>query len=133
MSTTEIRSHVSVDELLNGVAQLETPELERFISRVLSLRAKRVSPSVSQDEAELLEKINQGLSSDVQQRYDELTAKRRAEILTPEEHKELLALIDHNEEADAERLQALTELAQLRHISVPSLMAELGIRSPTYA
>lgn len=133
MSTTEIRPHVSVDELLNGVAQLETPELERFISRVLSLRAKRVSPSVSQDEAELLEKINQGLPLDVQQRYDELTAKRRAEILTPEEHKELLALIDHNEEADAERLQALTELAQLRHISVPSLMAELGIRPPTYA
>ena len=133
MSTTEIRSRVAVDELLNEVAQLETPELERFISCVLSLRAKRVAPSVSRDEAALLEKINQGLPPDVQQRYDELTAKRRAATLTPEEHKELLALTDHNEEADAERLQALTKLAQLRHISVPSLMAELGVRPPTYA
>ena len=133
MSTTEVRSRVSVDELLNGVAQLETPELERFISGVLSLRAKRVAPSVSQEEAQLLEKINEGLSPAVQQRYDELTAKRRAEILTPEEYQELLALIDRNELADAERIQALTELAQLRRVPILSLMAELGIGPPTYA
>ena len=86
----------------------------------------------SQEEAELLEKINQDLPPDVQRRYDELTAKRRAETLTPEEYKELLALIDCNEHADAERLQALTELAQLRHVQVISLIAELGIRPPTY-
>jgi hypothetical protein len=49
----------------------------------------------SQEEAELLEKINQDLPPDVQRRYDELTAKRRAETLTPEEYKELLALIQY--------------------------------------
>jgi hypothetical protein len=87
---------------------------------------------VPKKEAELLQRINQGLPPDVQQRYDELTAKRRAETLIPEEHQELLALVDHIEQADAERVRALIELAQLRNVSVTTLMAELGIRRPAY-
>lgn len=87
---------------------------------------------MDQTEAELLEQINQGLPPDVQQRYDELTAKRRAETLTPEEHEELLDLINRIEQADAERIQVLAELAQLRGVSVPALMDELGIRRPAY-
>ena len=133
MPTVEVRSQVSLEELLNGVAQLDTPELERFISQVLTLRAKRIAPSLLQEEAGLLEQINQESPPDVQQRYDALTARRRAETLTPDEHQELLTLIDSIEQADAERAQALTELAQLRHVSVTTLMAELGIRPPDYA
>jgi len=132
MATVEVRSQVSLDELLNGVAQPDTPALEHFISQVLTLRAKRIAPSVPKEEAELLQQINQGLPPDVQQRYDELTAKRRAETLTPEEHQELLALVGRIEQADAERVRALTELAQLRNVSVTTLMAELGIRRPAY-
>jgi hypothetical protein len=132
MATVEVRFQVSPDELLNGVAQLDTPALEHFISQVLTLRAKRIAPSVPKREAELLQQINQGLLPDVQQRYDELTAKRRAETLIPEEHQELLALVDRIEQADAERVRALIELAQLRHVSVTTLMAELGIRRPAY-
>ena len=132
MATVEVRFQVSPDELLNGVAQLDTPALEHFISQVLTLRAKRIAPSVPKREAELLQQINQGLLPDVQQRYDELTAKRRAETLTPEEHQELLALVDRIEQADAERVRALIELAQLRNVSVTTLMAELGIRRPAY-
>ncbi len=72
-----------------------------------------------------------GLSAEAQQRFDELTAKRRAEALTPEEHRELLASIERIERTDAERAQALIALAQLRKVSVEGLMAELGIRLPT--
>lgn len=133
MPTVEVRSQVSLDELLNGVAQLDTSELEHFISQVLTLRAQRVAPSLPKEETRLLEKINQGLPPDVQRRYDELTAKRRAETLTSEEHQELLALIDHIEQADAERVQTLTELAQLRNVTVTTLMTQLGIRRPAYA
>jgi hypothetical protein len=133
MPTVEVRSQVSLEELLNGVAQLDTPELEHFISQVLTLRAKRIAPCLLREEAGLLEKINQGSPLDVQQRYNELTARRRAETLTPDEHQELLTLIDFIEQADAERAQALTELAQLRNVSVTTLMAELGIHPPDYA
>jgi len=132
MATVEVRSQVSPDELLDGVAQLDTPALERFVSQVLTLRAKRIAPSMPKKEAELLQQINQGLSPDVQRRYDELTARRRAETLPPEEHQELLALVDRIEQADAERVRALIELAQLRNVSVTTLMAELGIRRPAY-
>jgi len=133
MPAIQVRSQVSLDELLDGIAQLETPELERFIAQALALRAKRIAPGLRQDETRLLQKINRGLPANVQQRYDDLTAKRRAETLTPEEHQELVTLIDRIERSDAERLQNLTKLAQLRHVSVTALMVELGIRQPAYA
>ena len=133
MPTVEVRSHVSMDELLNGVAQLDTGELDQFVSEVLTLRAKRVAPGLPEGEARLLRTINQGLPTDMQQRYEELEGKRRAETLAPEEREELLAMTDRVERADAERVQALGELAQLRGVPVPALMAELGIRPPAYA
>ena len=132
MPTVEVRSQVSLNDLLNGVAQLDTSELEHFIDQVLTLRAKRIAPSFPEEEAEILEKINQGLPLDVQQRYNKLMAKRQAEALTPEEHQELLTLIDRIELADAERVQALTRLAQLRNISVTTLMTALNIQPPAY-
>ena len=131
MPTIEVRSQVSLDELLSCVAQLDTPELEHFVAQVLTLRAKRIAPCLPKEEAGLLEKINQGLAPDAQRRYDELTTKRRAETLTSEEHQELLTLIDRIERADAERAQILIDLARLRKVSVPTLMSDLGIRPPT--
>jgi hypothetical protein len=125
-------SQVSVNDLLNGAAQLDTNDLEQFVNKVLSLRAKRVAPSVSKQEAALLETINRGLTADTQQRYNDLTAKRQAENLTAMEHQELLALIEVIELADAERAQALGKLAQLRNMPVKALMETLNIRPPAY-
>lgn len=133
MSTVQGEFQISMDALLNDVAQLDTPDLEQLISELLTLRARRVAPSLSTEESRLLEKINQGLPPDLQQRYDELTTRRQAETMTTAEHQELLALIDRIERADVERVQALTELAQRRGISVAKLMAELGIRRSAYA
>jgi hypothetical protein len=84
------------------------------------------------DEAELLSKINQGLPPDIQQRYGELVAKRKAETLTPDEHQELLGLVGQIEKADVERIKHLIDLARLRGISLTALMKDLGIRTPTY-
>jgi hypothetical protein len=133
MPDIQVRSQVSLDELLNSMAQLKTPELEHFIDQALTLRARRIAPSFRHGETRLLQKINRGLPPHVQRRYNELTARRRAETLTPKEHQELLTLIDRIERADAERAQALTKLAQLRNVPVMTLMAELGIQPPAYA
>jgi hypothetical protein len=51
----------------------------------------------------------------------------------PEEHQELLHLIDQIELADAERMQHMITLAQVRQISVDVLMHQLGIHPPAYA
>jgi hypothetical protein len=131
MSTVQVQSQVSLDELLNGVGQLSLPELERFVTQAIALLAQRKSPSLSKDEAELLVKVNQGLSLDIQKRYDELVAKRKVEELTPDEHQELLNLIDEIEKADAERAKHLVELARLRGTSLAAVMEDLGIRAPT--
>lgn len=132
MSASQVQSEVSLDELLNGIAQLETPELDHLINRALTLRAKRIAPSLRENETKLLQRINRGLRPQTQQRYNVLTAKRRAETLSSAEHEELLDLVDRIERADAERIQALTKLAQLRDVSVTTLMAELGIHPPSY-
>ena len=119
---------MSFYDLLSGVAQLDTPELERFVSQVLALRAKRFAPNLSKQEAELLIKINQHWPIDLQHRYDKLTLKRQAETLTTEEHQELLAFIAQVEQADAERAQAMGSLAQLRSVPLPQLMQDLGVQ-----
>jgi predicted alpha/beta-fold hydrolase len=74
----------------------------------------------------LLQKIAQTLPTTIQQRYNDLRAKLQAETLTPTEHQELLNLTDTIEQFDADRLQHLLELAQLRQISLPELLDSLG-------
>lgn len=124
---------MSIEELLDSAAQLDTPELEHFVSEVLALQAKRRAPHLSRDEAALLQKINQGLPPDVQQRYDTLIEKRQEETLTSDEHQELITMNDQIEEADAERVKDLVTLAQLRKVSITALMKELGIHPPSNA
>lgn len=123
-------SKAELDQLLSGVAQLETTDLERFAEQVYLLLAQRKVPSLSQLEADLLQQINQGLPKATQHRYNDLRAKQYAKSITPQEHQELLTLVDIVEQADAERLQHLIELSQLRQVPLPNLMHQLGIHPP---
>ncbi|HMV47512.1 MAG TPA: STAS/SEC14 domain-containing protein [Blastocatellia bacterium] len=124
---------VDVDEVLNSIAQLKTNELEDFADQVLALRARRRAPSMPKAEAELLQKINQGLPQADWQRYHELNDKLHEEAITDEEHAEFLQLVDRIELADAERLRHLIELANIRNVSVEALMDLFGLRRQTYA
>ncbi len=124
---------MSIEALLDAAAQLEAPEFERFISELLAMRARRIAPSLSKDEAALLQQINKRLPPDIQQRYDALIEKRELETLTPEEYQELISLNDQIEMANAERIKAIGELAQLRNVSFTDLMNELGIHPTPYA
>jgi len=133
MSTIHIEAQLSSDELLKAIRQLSLPELEQFVSQVIALQAQRKAPSLPHAEAELLIKINQGVAFEIQKRYDELIAKRRAETLTPDEHDELLRLTDQIEQLEAHRVEYLSKLAHLRRTSLTELMQNLGIRPPAYA
>jgi len=133
MTTVQVTSEINLDldKVLDGVSKLETPELERFLSEVGTLLARRKAPHLPQREAELLQAINHGLPADLQQRYNELSAKLQAETITPPEHQELLSLIAQIEQTDAARMQHLIELAQLRHVSLDGLLNQLGIHTPS--
>ena len=132
MATLQITSKVQIDsdELLAGLAQLKTPDLEALLSQANIILAKRKVPNLSAQESELLLKINQGLPEQIQSRYDELRGKLRNEVITSSEHEELLTLIDKVELKGAERLEHLIKLAQLREVSLSELMEPLEIKPP---
>ena len=135
MPKVQVTSQIEIDldEVVHGLAQLGTRELEQFADKVMALQAQRRAPSLPKDETELLQQINRGLPADIRQRYDALNAKLHDETIVPEEHEELLTFIDRIELAAAERLRLLMALAQLRRVSVDTLMEQLGIRRTTYA
>jgi hypothetical protein len=116
-------------DLLNAVRELSPTELDQFVSEVLQVRAQRVAPSLSRTEAELLRRINHGLPKETRERFRHLVARRRDGSLTAEEQAELLRLVDEVENTDAQRVEALAELAQLRHKPVRVLMEELALRA----
>lgn len=133
MTTIQLQSQVTLDALITGVEQLDTTDLERFADQVLTIRAKRRAPSLSSLESELLQAINEGLPEKVEQRFHHLTEKRRDGNISPEEYEELLDLIQLIEQDDAQRVEKLAALAQIRNVSIRVLMNQLGIRRPDYA
>ncbi len=130
MPTLHVETQVSSDELLQAVDQLETADLERFVSRVLALRARRAAPSAPPEEAALLLQINRGLPTEMRDRLGRLNEKSEDEALTPDEHAELLRLVAQVEALEVERIENLSRLARLRGVSLAALMDELGIRPP---
>lgn len=132
MATIQIQARLSPRDLIQALDQLSTPDLDGVVRQMLALRAHRVAPGVSRNEAELLLKINQGLAPELHVRYAELIGKRREEQLTPEEYQELLALTAQVEGFEAQRVAALAELAQVRQTSLQALMDALHISAPAY-
>ncbi len=127
MATIHIKAQLSYEELLNAIDQLNLPDLEKLVSQVISLQAKRKAKSFSKDETELLLKINQKIDPKIKERYDELITKRQEEILSSQEYDELLKLTNEVEKFNVKRVENLTRLAQLRNVTLDELMKNLGI------
>ncbi len=134
MPRVELQPTIEIDleDILAGIARLEISELEKFTDRVMDLRASRRAPRLPKNESDLLQKINQGVPRKVRRRYEELNEKLHDEVITPQEHQEFLDLVEQIKLSDAERLHCLIELAQIRHITVDTLMEQLGIRQTVY-
>ena len=90
------------------------------------------APLLPRAEAELLDRVDLGISPETWDRYYALIGKRDDGTLTEEQHRELIGLSDSIEAANARRVGALVELAELRHTSIEELMQALGIPSYTY-
>jgi hypothetical protein len=93
---------------------------------------QKETPSLLRSEAQLLQQINVGFSKEEWIEYHALIAKRRTGTLLPDELQALIQFADRREQANAQRIQALVELAQLRQTSLDALMDELGIHTPGY-
>ena len=92
----------AVGQLLQEAEQLRPGEFEQFVVRILALNASRKSNGLSSEESVLLQNINKEFASKKMERFLTLDEKRRQEILTTGEHRELLALVQQLEKYDAQ-------------------------------
>ena len=127
MPTIQSKNSALTNKLLQATANLSPRELENFVNQAIILRAKRNAPNVSHDEAELLLKINQGLSPKMQRRFDELVEKLQAETMTAREREEFLRLTNRIEKQDAKRIALLGKLAEIRQQTLDEVTKDLGI------
>ena len=118
---------LGLDDILNGISELDTKELEKFMTKLGHLIARRKVPSFSEQESVLLMKINDAIPTTLQKRYGVLLSKNREETITPIEHQELRKIIDKIEIKNAERLEHLLELSRIRNVSLDEVMKQLHI------
>ena len=94
----------------------------------MPLSLKKKSKNKDFQEAALLSLHNRTiLPKEKRNRLDFLIQKMEAETMTGAERKELLILTKEDEKLRNERVKVLIELSQLRSITLPQLMSELGL------
>src|SRR5262245_8850181 len=132
MPTITVAAQLSPSDLLQAVRQLNSDELDRFVSEVLSEQNRRHAPALDRSETELPEVINQGRPEEEQRRFNELKVRLREKTMTPEEQAEFLRITDEREKQNARRIEALAALAKHREVPILQLMEQLGINTPPY-
>jgi len=130
MAPIRLAAQVSPEDFLRAIEEMPDQDLILVVTRALAVRAERAAPHLTTGESAVMARINAALSPSARARLEELTSKRKAETLTSEEYDELIRLTDDVEQIDAARARALTELAQLRHTTLESVMHDLGISRP---
>lgn len=134
MTTIQVQTQLPLKTLLRSLAQLNLNELQAVSKQTALLRARRAAPSLPEEEAQLLLKINQGvIPQNTRIQCAALTKKSRQGHISKQEQIELNALVDEIELLNAERIGYLAELSQLRQVSLPALMDKLEIQPLSYA
>ena len=126
----QLAIHLSSDDLLTAVAQLDTPELEAFSTQITNLIAQR--KSIDHSEQKLLQKIHQSIPQPLQQQITVLLKKREAENLTLEEHQEFIQLTQQIETLNVDRITHLAALAKLRNQPLKQIIQDLNLRPIEY-
>lgn len=120
------------DALLQAVEQLNYRELNHFVADVLSLRAKRIAPTVADQEANLLVQISSlGLDHAEQSYLHTLLEKAEAEMLSNAEHTDLLKLSAKSEQLNADRIDKIIQLAEIQQKPFDEVMQNLGLSHGT--
>jgi hypothetical protein len=119
----------STDIRQRAISLLETLPNDKLPQAVELLESLSQSPQVDptvipSEEMPLLQTINRRLPATEQQRLDYLRRRLEAETITEPERQELLKSSDRLEQQDAERAEALFQLAQLRKVNFAELLQE---------
>lgn len=132
MVTQPSPTQPSVFQLLRQAEQLQPSDFQQLVTGILTLNARRKPNGLPVEEATLLKQINLPFSPKKMDRFLDLDEKRRQQVLTPEEHNELLALVRQLEKFDSRRLQWIAQLALLRKTTLPQMLRHLGLYQSPY-
>jgi hypothetical protein len=132
MDKVSIKAEIDLQTLLT---QLKTSELELVIREVAALILQRKTKNKKVAESQLLQKLNEEcvLSPEHKKQFVTLTQKRNENKISPKEQETLTNLIKEEEQLRLKRIQTLGELSQLKGITLPQLIQELGIKTPENA
>lgn len=116
------------------IGQLPQDKLMAVVQLLEFLAEPPQQSTVSAQEAQLLEAIENHLPEDEQTRLDTLRDRCEWDELSEAEHQELIGYEDLLEQQRVERLEALIELAKLRNIDLMRLNQQVQSKSqPSHA
>ena len=127
MSSVRISSQITVKDLLQGVAQLSSEELDYFIERAIEIRSSKEGISEVAQIKTLIEAVGKGPEQSWLQRLEELDQKRINNALSDQELKEFQQMGEELEEWSTQRLKHLVQLAALKKTDLPALVKELEL------
>lgn len=133
MATAKIDSNRNteqkIEQLLNEVAQLKVPDLDRFKTKFERLFKEKKPPAFIKKEKELIDKIiNGGPSEEFWKEYDVLAAKLEAETMTPSENQAFLKLTEITGQWAVERTKLMVTLSKLWNTSLDDVRVRLKIK-----
>ena len=134
MAKIQIQTNSPFQHLLGNFSDMPLKEIEYFIRELNALATKKRAVDADKRDKFLLHKINQTvLPEPTMERYIYLQEKMEVENISDAEYTELLDLVAQEEKLRNKRFQYLLELSQLRGITLPELMNNLGLNTPNYA
>lgn len=121
-----------LEQQVRAIAEEVGVAPDQYVTNVLNEHVAHnrvVSPA---SETALLKRISLGIPTETWQRYHLLRERLENAVLTATEQQELKQITDRIEEANAKRIEALIQLANLRNTTLDALMNEFGLRPHPY-
>ena len=105
---------LSSQQMITGIQTMPLDELEQLVRSILAVRAARIAPHLSGEESKLLKTVQKTLPKKSLLRMKELQTLRDNDKLSQQGFAELAELIEKLEIIHAERMRAVSDLADLR-------------------
>lgn len=127
MSTVHIKAEITPQNLVAALKKLPPAELDTILREVRTARTASGTDSLTAAETKLLDRINNAISPEAWREYKTLRLKLDSGTLNELEHARLIALTDRIEELQADRIQAVADMAALRDVPFGELWRQLGL------
>ena len=127
MATVKLQENEGLNDLIKSVEQLDIDNLEKFLARVLLIRAKKIAPVISKKEANLLTIINQPIPQKLLKGFRKFDVLKKERTLSEKEHRQFTKILNDIEKLNADRLVALASLSKIQQKPLKQLMNQFGV------